>query len=249
MMFYKAHGLGNDFIIFLEKVSLTKDEIIKLCRPHYGIGGDGLVILNKINHNEYEMEFFNQDGSKAATCGNALRCVGKLINKLENVNKIIVKTAIDNNLIEITNKGVVTYFRLPTELEPKSVTINDRKFYLYEIGNLHAITMCEDLASFDFEPYAKFLQKNQPYNVEAYQVITPSIIKARFYEFGVNETNSCTSGSVALFYHLISKKIGSQGCTIVSMGGNLNLSKQDEKIMVEGDAKIVFKGELIDGEL
>jgi diaminopimelate epimerase len=249
MRFYKAHGLGNDFIIFPKKIELTKEEIIKLCRIHYGVGADGVVILNRLNNNEYEMEIYNQDGSKALTCGNALRCVGKLINHLEGVNKITVKTSSDINEIEVTNKGVITYFRLPSYLEPKSITINDLEFHLCEIGNYHAIARSSNLSSFNFEPYAKVLQKNYPYNIEAYQVISPSIIKARFYEYGVFETNSCTSGSVALFYHLVNEKIIDKSCTIVSMGGSLNLALIDDKIKVEGDARIIFKGELIDGEL
>jgi diaminopimelate epimerase len=248
-MFYKAHGLGNDFIIFFDKVTLSEDDIVKLCRPHFGIGADGIVIVTPDKNNEYHMSIYNSDGSEARTCGNALRCVGKLINKLKGEEKIIINTKSDQNIVEIKNDKITTYFRLPTFLNPCLITLNDQQFNLLEIGNLHAVTKCNDVNSFNFTNYAQILQRNYPYNLEAFEITNPDMVNVRFYEYGCGETLCCSSGSVALFYFLYSKKLVSTSCTIKCKGGNLKLTLDNNKINVEGDAKIIFKGELIDGEL
>lgn len=248
MKFYKAHGLGNDFIITFGENPYRQEELAKLCDRHFGIGSDGIVFLTK-QADGYHMKIYNQDGSLAKTCGNALRCVGKLLLFQEGVDEMILHTDSASHRVNLVDGRVITYFDLPEYENPNKISLNNQEFYLVNVGNLHAMTKVDDVMSFDFVPYAKVLQKAGNYNLEAHQIANPSNVFARFFEYGCGETTSCSSGTVALFYHLLKQKAIASPCKFIALGGELVLSLKDDKVQVEGDANIVYKGEWFDEEI
>jgi len=82
MEFIKSHGLGNDYIVFdKEKINfpLTEKNVRLICDRNYGIGSDGILILEKINNQEFKVRIFNPDGSEAEKSGNGIRILAKYI--------------------------------------------------------------------------------------------------------------------------------------------------------------------------
>ena len=95
MNFVKMHGLGNDFIIFdsrLEVINLTEQLIIALASRHKGVGCDQIAVIGKSKNSHAKLEFWNADGSKSATCGNATRCIGDILFKETTSDFLILET-------------------------------------------------------------------------------------------------------------------------------------------------------------
>ena len=96
MNFIKMHGLGNDFIIFDARkspISLNKNMATSLCDRHKGIGCDQIAIINGSACGYAKLEFWNSDGSRSDTCGNATRCIGKILFRETDADNLILETA------------------------------------------------------------------------------------------------------------------------------------------------------------
>ena len=72
LTFTKMHGLGNDFIVFTGPLTISHDDVVRLCNRHTGIGADGVLVLTKLGSNQVRMDYMNADGSVAIMCGNGL---------------------------------------------------------------------------------------------------------------------------------------------------------------------------------
>lgn len=105
LLFEKYNGLGNDFIILSQEIE--KEKIIKLCDRKFGIGADGLIVLQKKDEN-YFMKFFNQDGSIASMCGNGIRCYAHYLYNKELIKKdkeILIDTLAGIKKIKIISEN------------------------------------------------------------------------------------------------------------------------------------------------
>ena len=92
MKFYKYEGTGNDFIITEDLKDL---DVSCLCKEHYGIGADGVIVIDDIYDDIVKIKIYNKDGSEASTCGNGLRCVGAYLKSKLNKNSFKVETICD----------------------------------------------------------------------------------------------------------------------------------------------------------
>ncbi len=251
--FQKYQGTGNDFILindFEGKFSKINPELIqKICNRKFGVGADGLMLLQKSNHASFRLVFFNPDGSQSF-CGNGSRCA--------------VRFALENNLIE--NKQIsfdafdgVHFAEVNGNLV--SISMRDVSEFRDEnggqfinTGSPHLVIEKQSLDSLDIVGDGRKLRYHSAYspigtNVNFMQVLNPnSAIKIRTYEKGVeDETLSCGTGVTACALVFARKNNVVNSVLVETVGGQLSVSFSFENgkftnVKLKGPAKFVFKG-------
>ncbi|HSQ98139.1 MAG TPA: diaminopimelate epimerase [Rickettsiales bacterium] len=255
MKFTKMHGCGNDFIVinsFKEEVKLTRENIIFLCKPHFGIGSDGILFVLPSKVADFRMKMFNVDGTEAEMCGNGTRCIAKFAYD----EKIISKT---KATIE-TEAGIKYVELILDKKEVISVKVNmgkadflqnpAREFDLQcvSIGNPHAVMVVDNVDKFPVceigykvENHKGFPKKT---NVEFAEIISKNIIKIRIWERSCGETFSCGTGSCATFAVLNKLGVIDDKCILKLRGGDLEIQLINNEIFMTGSAVNVFDGNI-----
>ena len=256
LKFYKYHGTGNDFILINNienKISLSSKQISYLCNRHLGIGADGLMLLNKSKKYDFEMEYFNSDGSGGTMCGNGGRCIVAFAKKLGIINENTTFNASDGeHTANITNKNIVT-LKMANVEDVNKLEISK---YFCNTGSPHYVSFEKSINTKDVYTEGKAIRNSKNYkeegtNVNFVEKITDNSIFVRTYERGVeNETLSCGTGVVASalsFYKNSENKKNS--INIKTLGGNLEVKFNFEnniftQIYLTGPTKLVFNGEI-----
>ena len=219
---FKMDGLGNDFIIIdqrKEKISLSNDQIIKICDRKF-IGCDQLIFVNENINIDAELEFYNSDGSKSGACGNGTRCVAYLLSKENNKKEINLTVAsqnlksiiFENNLVE-TSIGLprLNWNEIPLSKEAdtknlkiKLVDNENNKFYggvAVNVGNPHVIFFIENIEKFNLEKIGPEIENHELFpekcNVTLAKKISPSLIKVKVWERGAGLTKACGTAACA----------------------------------------------------
>ncbi len=253
--FYKYQGTGNDFIIIDNRknnISLSEVQINQLCDRRFGIGADGLILLENHSNLDFNMKYFNADGKESTMCGNGGRCLVafaksiSLIDKKANFNAIdgVHKATVnENNSISLQMQDV-SYVRL--------VNTN----YFLNTGSPHYVTFRDDIKNIDVYNRGREIRYSAEFSPEGTNVnfveFQDNKLFVRTYERGVeNETFSCGTGVTA---SAISASIYSDSdknsYDIITKGGYLNVSfkKQDSNtfsdVWLTGPATFVFIGEI-----
>lgn len=271
-MFYfcKIQATGNDFVI----VDLLKNNINYsfrllakfLCNRHFGVGGDGILILDRSKIADFKMKIYNQDGTEAEMCGNGIRCIVKYIyeEKYLNTNKIKIETNSGIKEVELKlDSGILIeqevdmgeacfdLEKIPCFYSKKDneyIDIFDYKVYVVSIGNPHAVIFVDNLENIDITKIGNMIEnyKYFPYriNVEFVQIINKKKIKIRIWERGVGETLSCGTGvSAASIISHKYKNINNE-IEVIVPGGNLKTIVEDNKIKLIGNADIIYYGKI-----
>jgi diaminopimelate epimerase len=254
MQFTKYQGTGNDFILIDNRNRLYDQLDVKtLCHPKFGIGADGLMLLQEIAGFDFEMVYYNSDGNISTMCGNGGRCIVDFAKRLEVFDgEFTCFKAIDgpheakwdNHYVELKMIDV-------TEVE-----INQSEFVL-NTGSPHYVKFVSRVDDIDIIQEAHLIRYNDRFkkegiNVNFVEVIDPKTIKVRTYERGVeNETLSCGTGVTASALSFsIGSNIMSQSMdiNILTPGGNLKVKFTKEvgytDIWLCGPATKVFEGDI-----
>ncbi len=256
---YKYQGTGNDFILIDNRgmlITLTTDQIKFLCDRRFGIGADGLMLLEIEPGVDFEMVYFNSDGKESSMCGNGGRCITAFAQQLgliTNEAKFLAidgihEVKIDNELISLKMNDV------------RTIEVGTDYFYL-NTGSPHYVKFVTDIDNFDVFTEGKKIRNNERFIYEGTNVNfiekTETDLIVRTYERGVEgETLSCGTGvtAAALVAALTNKSTSKNNCTIKTLGGALNvkfdkvLDNNFYNIWLQGPATFVFKT-VIDIEL
>ena len=253
------HGTGNDFILFIashkEQALFTRPLVRKLCRRHYGIGADGVILVlpRRSKNTDFRMRIFNADGSEAEMCGNGVRCLAKLVREqnLTNKKNIIIETLsgdIPAKLQVKNNKVARVSITLPAPISVRQISESKTKVML---GNPHCVLFVdEEVSNFPVAKYGPLLEKHrlfpQKTNVEFVRVRHKGAIDMRVWERGVGETLACGTGACAAVIAGISRNKLRTGNVKVSLpGGILEISKLKRgKILLTGPSEMVFEGDI-----
>lgn len=265
MKFIKMHGAGNDYIYvdgMKETVPNESEAAIKLSDRHFGIGGDGLIIIKKGAKADYEMVMYNADGSRGAMCGNGIRCVAKYLydQKYVNSKQFTVESMGAVKYITVTEENGVATGATVDMGKPilnakdipvvcngekcinEKITLADREFHMtcVSMGNPHAVMFIDEHPiDFDLEKYGKIAEGNTEIfpnrvNAEFAKVIDRRTVEMRVFERGAGETLACGTGT----------------CATVVAGIINGLIDKNEEITVHlrgGDLKIKWSGDENDG--
>lgn len=255
LTFYKYQGTGNDFVIVDNRQDIFNKNNTKwiafLCDRKFGIGADGLILLENHPELDFKMVYYNADGNESSMCGNGGRCIVAFAEFLQLIKHETTFEAIDglhyakieDNLIHLQMKDVST--------------INTFKTHQFlDTGSPHHVQFVNNLETFDVKNEGRKIRYGQPYNeagsnVNFVEKIDHNTFAVRTYERGVeDETLSCGTGvtAVAIAMHNIGQTDASEINLIVE-GGQLKVAfNKDEntykKVMLIGPAIQVFKGEI-----
>jgi len=232
VLFSKYHGLGNDFVMIDNRHSseamLTPEMSVALCKPHFGIGGDGVIFLCPGREGcDYEMVIHNSDGSIPEMCGNGIRCLARFIQELDGSNGqertytiwtgagvIIPKCRADGQVRVDMDKPILDgpkfseQFTLEATKDGKvidaALTVLDKEFSVtcVSMGNPHAVVFVDDVAAFPVATYGPPFEVSpafpQKTNTEFVEVKSPSHLVMKVWERGAAETLACGTGACAL---------------------------------------------------
>ena len=279
LKFTKMEGLGNDYVYLDGTVNGEPEDVSSLARfvsrPHFGVGSDGLILILASDKADFRMKMLNKDGTEAEMCGNGIRCVGKFVydKGLTSKTDITIETlgGIKHLLLQVKGNQVekVTVDmgepifdcdKIPVRLEKEDNLdfpqierfVIDRTFQMHcvSVGNPHAVTIVDNLATLDVEKYGSQLEVD-PYfpnksNIEFVELVDDTHIKMRVWERGSGETMACGTGATACI--AVCARLGciQKKATVELLGGLLEF-EWDEKtnhIWMTGPARTVFEGEL-----
>ena len=257
--FYKYEAAGNDFVIFDNRQNLFDSKNLKLirkiCDRYSGVGSDGLILLEKHKNLDFEMIYFNSDGSQSGFCANGSRCITHFANYLKIIkNKAkfqasdgVHESAIDGQNVKVKMNDI-KFNEIKSYKDSKMTTFIDSgsPHIIFKTNNVNDL----DISSETSQNKKKFAEYSEGLNYN-YWGLDKNKITLRTFERGVDcETKSCGSGSVALAVLLRFNSINNSENILISMpGGDLQISLKDNDssfhdIWLSGTVKQVFSGNL-----
>jgi diaminopimelate epimerase len=255
--FYKYQGAGNDFILIdnrnLSFKHTDKETVSHLCNRRFGIGADGLMLLQNHPDYDFEMLYFNADGNPGSMCGNGGRCIVAFAKHLGIIDKETNFLAVDGpHYAKITEKG--------NWVELQMIDIdtigNDGEAYVLNTGSPHYVTQVEDLQSLDVFKAGYDIRNNDTYKAEGINVNFVEDLGDRLFvrtfERGVeDETYACGTGVTAVALSMAKHKntIGHINTPIKVLGGEMNIDFEYDgqsfrNVFLCGPAEQVFEGDL-----
>lgn len=253
LRFYKYQGAGNDFVMIDDRSHLfpqRKDFIEQLCNRHFGIGADGLILLQKEVNADFKMVYFNSDGRESTMCGNGGRCIVRFAKDLGLINSKTSFQAIDGLHEAILEKDKI-------HLKMSNVSqVDDFSSHLFlNTGSPHHVEFVQEVLQVDVKNKGNQIRYGAPYfeegaNVNFVEIVNENTLKIRTYERGVeDETLACgtgiTAAAIAVFE---SGKLATNEVNVSAVGGELrvkfekNSSGGYENIWLTGPAEFVFEG-------
>ncbi len=273
--FTKMHGLGNDFILInnLEyglDTSYYGDRAGQLCDRHFGIGADGLAVIERGEKYPFFMRIFNPDGSEAEMCGNAIRCLGRYLwqRKMVDAQTFSLETGagvkevsllLQGKLVQSVevNMGVpeLKSTAIPVSGPPRCVSDealtvegNNLLFSAVSMGNPHCVIFVPSLDDIPWHCWGKLLENDslfpQRTNVEFVQVLHEQEVKVKVWERGAGPTLACGTGACAVVVAgVLSGRLRSP-VQVHLPGGTLKITWEEEgaSVIMEGPAEEVFNG-------
>ncbi len=263
--FYKYHGAGNDFIVMYDEnanlLNSTDNRqmlIATLCHRRFGIGADGLMLLQNDEKYDFKMVYFNSDGKTATMCGNGGRCLVKFafdLGKINHSTRFVASDGIHeaNVLEDKGSEGIVS-------LGMKDVKNLDQRndCYILDTGSPHMVRFVENVNSLNVFKEGRNIRysaewKKQGINVNFVEVTEDKLV-IRTYERGVeNETWACGTGvtAAAIAAHAEGIKRKNNSYTVWAKGGKLNVRfdyfpqhHHYKNILLTGPAVKVFEGKI-----
>ncbi|GAB3015188.1 diaminopimelate epimerase [Spirosoma pulveris] len=253
MNFFKYQGTGNDFILIDDRTKTfpAADQafIERLCHRRFGIGADGLILLQNDPDYDFRMVYFNADGAEGSMCGNGGRCIVRFAHDLGLFDSETRFIAVDGEHLAMVSDESIS-------LKMTNVSgIEDRQGLTFlNTGSPHVVRFVDDLESFDVVAEGRAIRYSEPFrpggtNVNFAQVVDENTVFVRTYERGVeDETYSCGTGvtAVALVAH---QQLGMSAPVFIrTIGGNLRVSFNQlvgggfDSIYLIGPANRVFAG-------
>jgi diaminopimelate epimerase len=266
MHFVKYQGTGNDFILIDNRQrKYDAIDVKTLCHPKFGIGADGLMLLQEVEGYDFEMIYYNSDGNISTMCGNGGRCIvafaGELgILKSEKVNFLAIDGPHEALYLPDFSKEKANTM---VELQLKNVNeiLKVGHDYVLDTGSPHYVHFVEKVDKIEIIKEAHFIRygerfKAEGINVNFVEVLDSQTIKVRTYERGVeNETLSCGTGVTASSIAFLSKQnkltMGTHTVNVNTPGGALqvrffysNRDNEFQNVTLIGPAVKVFEGEI-----
>ena len=252
MEFYKYQGTGNDFVMIDNRdLQFPKDKkiIAKLCDRRFGIGADGLILLENDEKNDFKMVYYNSDGGESTMCGNGGRCLVAFAFFLDIFENKCTFIAIDGEHEAEIRNGIVKLKMIDVENIQ-----NDGNDSVLNTGSPHYVKYVQDIADFNVFAEGNSIRNSENYrekgiNVNFVENISDDEIFVRTYERGVeDETFSCGTGVTASALTFLQKN-NLTSIKVKTLGGDLKVYAEKHgnsfrEIWLEGPAKQVFKGKV-----
>ena len=255
MQFYKYHGTGNDFILIDNregKIELTTEQVAHLCHRRFGIGADGLMLLEEAPGYDFKMVYYNSDGGESTMCGNGGRCMTAFAKEQGIITTSALFVAIDGeHTATIHQDGLISLHMKDVD----GMEIHDG-YTILNTGSPHYVKWVEDVVHADVYGEGNAIRNQDEFqpkgiNVNFVHAIATNKLLVRTYERGVeDETYSCGTGVVASAIAATKDMTGIFATTIETPGGNLEVTftkhapQSAVTVVLTGPAALVFKGDI-----
>ena len=256
--FWKYQGTGNDFIFFdgrkdVSKIKGNKALIEKLCDRRFGIGADGLIILEEDHKTDFRMVYYNSDGGESTMCGNGGRCSIAFAKKMGFSGNKTFFEAIDGEHTGSINEDFWVELGMIDVLEIEAISENT---FVMNTGSPHYIYFSQENEEIDIVKFGKSIRYNDRFKNEGINVnvvkIAKSGIEVKTYERGVeDETYSCGTGvtACAIAFNEYMPNEERNSVNILTKGGELAVKFKKEEggyrnITLCGPAIKVFEGKI-----
>ena len=273
MKFTKMQGLGNDYVYvncFEEKIENPPAVARYVSDRHFGIGSDGLIMINPSEVADFEMEMYNADGSRGEMCGNGIRCVAKYVYDygLTDKTQISVETLGGIKYLDLTvEDGKVVLVKvdmgkpeLKSDLIPiisenekvidEPIEVDGQVYHMtgVSMGNPHTVIYVDDVKNLDLEKIGPKFENHERFpkriNTEFVHCIDRNTVEMRLWEWGSGETLACGTGACAVAVASILNNLTDTRVTVKLLGGDLQIEWDQKKnhVFMTGPAKVVFDG-------
>ena len=275
MEFTKMQGCGNDYVYvngFENKIDNPNKLSEIVSDRHFGIGSDGLIVINPSEKADFKMSMYNADGSEGKMCVNGIRCVAKYVydNKMTDKTTITVETLsgiktlelnVKNDKVETVKVNMGTPILLPKDVPVVSdkdkvvdepIVIDDKEYRItcVSMGNPHAITFIENTDDLKIETIGPKFENNPIFpdrvNTEFIQVLDRNTVKMRVWERGSGETFACGTGACATVVACVLNGLTDDKVTVKLLGGDLFIeyNREENTVYMTGPAKVSFTGKI-----
>lgn len=265
LRFTKMQGLGNDYIYFdcirNPAPNAPENLSIRLSDRHFGIGGDGIVMIMPSDKADFRMRMFNADGSEGAMCGNASRCIAKYVydRGLTNKKAITLETLSGIKTLDIHINGNKTESVTVDMGKPNigiikgsiSTEYGDYTYTFVDVGNPHCVIFTDTpVEELDLEKIGNPLENHQVFpdraNIEFVNILDKKNLRMRVWERGSGETLACGTGACATVTAAAVNGISpiNKEVSVHLKGGVLTIRYTGEKVMMTGPAEFAFDGEV-----
>ncbi len=266
--FIKMHGLGNDFAIFdarSKKIAMPLKTIKKLADRNTGIGFDQLIVIEKPRRKGADafMRIYNNDGSEVGACGNATRCVGKLLIK-EKKKKLVAIDTRAAQLSAVMKGEKLTVDMGPVHVEWQQIPLMQQEDTLsvpvtagplqsavaVNVGNPHAVFFMDDVEDFALTQYGPKVENDPIFpektNVEIAAVTGKNKVRMRVWERGAGITRACGTGACAVAVAAARKGLTGRKVSVELDGGILDIEwrESDNHVLMTGAVAEVYRGEV-----
>lgn len=273
--FFKMQATGDDYIIIDGRdgnIDCPESISIGICDRHFGIGADGLALIEKSEVADAKMRVFNRDGSEGSMGGNCIRSVGKYlydhgivpktditIETTSGIKSLTLYTRNDKVTLADVNigKADLTAAAVPVmtdkdKLINSSITIAGSEYNVtcVSVGNPHCVLFCDSVDAVDLATVGPQFE-NAPIfpervNTEFVRVVNPTMLKIRVWERGSGETLACGTGACAAVVAAVENGYCKKGedITVKVRGGDLTVNYGENGIILTGDTKLVYEGSI-----
>lgn len=273
MKFTKMQGLGNDYVYvncLQEKVENPSEVAVKVSDRHFGIGSDGLILINPSKVADFEMEMYNADGSRGEMCGNGIRCVAKYVYDygLTDKTSISVETLGGIKYLDLTvedgkvklvkvdmGKPILTPAQIPIVAEGEQVLdepieVDGVTYHMtgVSMGNPHTVVFMDDVQCLEIEKIGPLFENHERFpkriNTEFVKVLDRKTVQMRVWERGSGETLACGTGACAVAVACILNGLTEDEVTVKLLGGDLEIfwDREKDTVYMTGPAEVVFDG-------
>jgi len=275
MHFYKYHGIGNDFIIYdavntrIDPVFFSKENVQRICHRHFGIGGDGILLVSKgQSEGAFAMRLFNSDGSEGEMCGNGIRCVAAFIfDRIEKAKSYRIETLAGVKVIDMREyrDGLISVNMgkpiFDAENIPTIATLSKAnqgffeeqdyafEFFILSTGVPHCVIFLPELDRDLIAKIAPMIERHRFFpegaNVNFAKLVDRSRAQIIVWERGAGFTLACGTGACAVAVAGVLSGKMERAMTAVLPGGELSILWQDDgDVIMRGKASYVFEADL-----
>lgn len=256
LQFFKYQGTGNDFVMIDNRLNTfpkTTELIKKLCDRRFGIGGDGLILLENDSDTDFKMVYYNSDGNESSMCGNGGRCLVAFAKKLQIFETETSFIAVDGLHFATVNNDETISLQMKNVDEIK---VEDEYVFM-NTGSPHHVVMVDEVKNVNVKEMGAQIRYSDLYgkqgsNVNFVEQINPDTFTVRTYERGVeDETLSCGTGVTAVAIAMFVKgKTERKEVNLNVEGGSLKVKFQGENenftnVFLIGPATLVFEGTIL----
>jgi diaminopimelate epimerase len=255
LTFFKYQGTGNDFIMLDNRhagIELTTQQVEFLCSRKFGIGADGLILLESETGYDFRMEYYNSDGNQSSMCGNGGRCITAFAKHLGIITDKAKFTAVDG-----LHEAVVSDDVIALKMQDVKEIEQGSNYVLLNTGSPHYVTEVKGLGYYDVFNEGRKIRNSDRFlsegtNVDFIERVAEQLF-VRTYERGVEqETLSCgtgvTAAAIAAALHVPGK--GVNHCPVKTLGGDLEVQFERStggdfrNIWLKGAARFVYNGSI-----